>query len=98
MKSRIAILPFAAACVAFTQMLVANLGDLSPWRGGGFGMFASTDSPTNRRLLIRATDEAGSEYEVQFASERLAGDLAARPRGGAVTFPAKSRVGGMRRA
>ena len=29
--------------IASAQMLLARTSDLSPWKGGGFGMFASVD-------------------------------------------------------
>ena len=36
--------------VALLQILAATRGTLSPWLGGGFGMFSTTDSPTRRHL------------------------------------------------
>ena len=36
--------------VASAQILAAKTGVLSPWLGGGFGMFATTDSPSRRHL------------------------------------------------
>lgn len=36
--------------VASVQIVLACTAHLSPWSGGGFGMFASTDSPARRHL------------------------------------------------
>ena len=38
--------------VASTQMLLARTADLSPWKGGGFGMFASIDGAPFRWVRI----------------------------------------------
>ena len=35
---------------AANQLRLARFESLSPWSGGGFGMFSSTDSPGNRHL------------------------------------------------
>ena len=45
-------------CVAVNQaQLVFNEG-LSPWSGGGFGMFSTTDAATDRHLHIYETSPA----------------------------------------
>lgn len=36
--------------VACTQLWVAHVTNLSPWAGGGFGMFSTTDVRGNRHL------------------------------------------------
>ena len=38
--------------VAFHQLAATVYGDLSPWLGGGFGMFSTLDTPGNRVLSI----------------------------------------------
>ena len=42
--------------VAITQVLLVKIADLSPWKGGGFGMFATTDGTAFRyvRLFVDA--------------------------------------------
>lgn len=42
--------------VAITQVVLARVADLSPWKGGGFGMFATTDGTAFRyvRLFVDA--------------------------------------------
>ena len=46
--------------VASAQMVLARTGDLSPWKGGGFGMFASVDGLPFRwvRLYVFAPDRS----------------------------------------
>jgi hypothetical protein len=49
--SRLARLPpLLLAAVALQQIWLARTAELSPWLGGGFGMFASTDSAAQRHL------------------------------------------------
>lgn len=43
--------------VATAQIVAAKTGPLSPWLGGGFGMFATTDSPSRRHLHAVALRE-----------------------------------------
>jgi hypothetical protein len=43
-----AILPVAAAA----QLAIARTADLSPWKGGGFGMFSTTDDAGRRRVRV----------------------------------------------
>jgi hypothetical protein len=38
--------------VALNQFRLVATESLSPWSGGGFGMFASTDSPGSRHLHV----------------------------------------------
>src|SRR5262245_2192837 len=42
--------------VAVTQVVLARVADLSPWKGGGFGMFATNDGAAFRyvRLFVDA--------------------------------------------
>ena len=46
--------------VASAQMVLARTADLSPWKGGGFGMFASVDGLPFRwvRLYVFAPDRS----------------------------------------
>jgi hypothetical protein len=46
--------------VASTQMVLARTTGLSPWKGGGFGMFASVDGTPFRwaRLYVFAADRS----------------------------------------
>jgi hypothetical protein len=46
--------------VAITQVLLAKTANLSPWKGGGFGMFATTDGTASRyvRLFVDAPERS----------------------------------------
>ena len=46
------------------HFVLVQTGNLSPWLGGGFGMFASTDVPHSRLLVVTAVNENGDEYTV----------------------------------
>jgi hypothetical protein len=49
--ARLRVLPaLLLVAVAAIQIPAAKLGVLSPWLGGGFGMFSTTDSPARRHL------------------------------------------------
>jgi hypothetical protein len=37
-------------CVALNQLRLVFTQELSPWSGGGFGMFSTTDAATDRHL------------------------------------------------
>ena len=44
------IAPAALVAVALTQFYLAHAHGLTPWKGGGFGMFSTVDSPSARFL------------------------------------------------
>ena len=46
------------ATVAMNQLRLAHTESLSPWSGGGFGMFSTTDSPDNRHLHAVVQNES----------------------------------------
>ena len=59
--------------VASTQIVLARTADLSPWKGGGFGMFATSDGTSTRfvRLYVRGPDRS-EEIAMQPSFERAA--------------------------
>jgi hypothetical protein len=61
------------AAVAVTQIVLAHTTDLSPWKGGGFGMFATIDGTAARhvRLFVRAPDRS-EELAIQPSFENAA--------------------------
>jgi len=73
------------ALVAAHQIRLARTGPLSPWKGGGFGMFSTTDSPASRHLRVVVYGEGGAR-ELAVPS-RLA-KLAAKT----VTLPDATRL------
>ena len=60
----LACLPVALlVLVALNQVYLAHTSHLSPWKGGGFGMFSTTDGGPNRHLRIFLTGSF-SRHEV----------------------------------
>ena len=47
--------------VAVTQVVLVRAADLSPWKGGGFGMFATTDGTAFRYVRLFADAPGRSE-------------------------------------
>ena len=72
--------------VAANQFRLALTEDVSPWSGGGFGMFSSTDAPNNRHLHAFVQNE-GIRREVAVPA-RL--EVAVRR---ATTLPTRQRLG-----
>ena len=64
--------PVLLVIVAVSQIVVARTADLTPWKGGGFGMFATLDHGAYRGvdIVVDAPDR----------SESLAGTTVARNR------------------
>lgn len=67
MPKRFVILvpPLLLVVVALNQFRLFATESLSPWSGGGFGMFASTDSPGSRHLHVYVHNE-GARKEISF--------------------------------
>ena len=61
-KLLVLLTPLLLVIVALTQIVRAYTIDQSPWKGGGFGMFASVDSPGNRELRAYLVT---SDYEIE---------------------------------
>jgi hypothetical protein len=59
--------------VAFVQIVLTRTADLSPWKGGGFGMFAATDGGAFRRARIFVeAPERSEELEIPASLELAA--------------------------
>ncbi len=61
--------------VAVTQVVLARVADLSPWKGGGFGMFATNDGAAFRyvRLFVDApgrSEETNVTESLEMAAVR----------------------------
>jgi hypothetical protein len=76
----IAIPPLLLLTVAAAQMTLARAALLSPWKGGGFGMFATIDGLPFRQ--VRLFVDAGERSEQLAIPESLAIEAAK-----AATFP-----------
>lgn len=61
-------IPALLALVAVCQMSFGLWGALTPWKGGGFGMFASLDRPLHRYFSVTATSADGRQYAVDLRS------------------------------
>ncbi len=57
--------PTLLVIVALSQLALVQLTEFSPWKGGGFGMFSSTDHGPARTVRVFALDETGSERRLQ---------------------------------
>ena len=59
--------------VACAQIALAHAAQLSPWKGGGFGMFATIDGTASRsvRVYVRAPDRS-EEIAMQPSFEHAA--------------------------
>ena len=56
------LLPVAVlVAVAIAQVTLARTAGLSPWKGGGFGMFSTTDDAGRRRVRVYVTAPERSE-------------------------------------
>jgi hypothetical protein len=58
------IVPLILVTIACMQIGTARFGTLTPWKGGGFGMFASVDRPENRYLALIGTAADGAHYRI----------------------------------
>ena len=96
--------PAAAILVAICQMSMALGGTLTPWKGGGFGMFASLDTPPNRKIVVWARDRNDLEYRVTvpfgrwpgFPSRAFAAQLEAMPTDAQLRVLARAVLSGSR--
>ena len=77
--------PALLVLVAANQFRLAHTEDISPWSGGGFGMFSSTDAPNNRHLHAFVQNE-GIRREVAIPAEL---EVAVRR---ATTLPTRRRL------
>jgi hypothetical protein len=78
-----ALLPVALLMtVAVVQVTLATTAGLTPWKGGGFGMFSTTDDGGRRyvRIFVSATDRS-EELAITPSLEDAARKAAALPRG-----------------
>jgi hypothetical protein len=59
-----AVFPATLVVVASIQVTLAQHADLVPWKGGGFGMFSTVDSPFLRVLNVSLQTSEGRELPV----------------------------------
>jgi hypothetical protein len=72
--------PVLLIMVACLQLYFAHFHHLTPWKGGGFGMFSTIDSQKNRFLrCYLITDEGDIPVEVPRTMTRLADQIRSLP-------------------
>jgi hypothetical protein len=54
------VAPALLCAVALIQIVVARTTRLTAWKGGGFGMFSTVDSPSARFIRIELTTDHGA--------------------------------------
>lgn len=77
------LVPLIMVAIALFQLYLAHTADLSPWKGGGFGMFSSVDSPSMRVLSAVALDQSNHPLILDLADAldgRLYQGMRALPR------------------
>jgi hypothetical protein len=76
-----AVLPaLLLVAVALHQIYLVRTADLTPWKGGGFGMFASTDGLPQRTVLVFASaSERSEELTIPDELKSVAAKAAALP-------------------
>jgi len=77
--------PALLVAVAITQPVLVHRAHLTPWKGGGFGMFASTDGAAFRRVRM-IVDRGGRSEEVESSPSLDTLELQAR------LFPSDRRL------
>jgi hypothetical protein len=89
-----ATLPVALlVAVACAQVTLANTAGLSPWKGGGFGMFSTTDDAGRRsvRVFVSAA-ERSEEIAISRSLEDVARRAAVLPTDAALSHLARRVV------
>ena len=61
-------LPLLLTSVACRQIVLVHTAGLSPWHGGGFGMFASLDRDERRILMTTVQDCDGRQWSLDLAA------------------------------
>jgi hypothetical protein len=84
-------LPVVLIVVALTQITLAHTRDLTPWKGGGFGMFASVDLLSYRPVQAEFVTDAGP-VPIDVHDFRDAGDLARKHYTNARGLPDERRL------
>ncbi len=57
------VAPVILTVVALGHQVLTATHDLNPWKGGGFGMFATVDSPGTRTIYTLVTRQDGSVFD-----------------------------------
>ncbi len=60
--------PLLLISVALRQIILVYTVGLTPWKGGGFGMFSSVDKARSRLIVVRAITSTGQPIKIEFNS------------------------------
>lgn len=60
------LIPILMGIIAINQIRMAHFDLLSPWMGGGFGMFAANNAPNVRILVVRGFTGEGDGKLLEF--------------------------------
>lgn len=71
--------PFILVVIALNQIYLAQVKGLTPWKGGGFGMFSTIDSTGARNLQIFLDTESDT-FKVNIPADPKISKLAERAR------------------
>jgi hypothetical protein len=72
--------PLLLAVIALGQIGLARAVDLTPWKGGGFGMFSTLDHGAHRGVLVLVEAPGRSEWvDITASLESAAARAAACP-------------------
>ncbi len=72
-RCRVWLPAFLLVGTAITQIVLAKNFDLSPWKGGGFGMFATLDGTAFRHIRIFVeSPQRSEELAIAPSQQRLA--------------------------
>ena len=79
--------------VAALQLTLARTAGLSPWKGGGFGMFSTTDDAGRRRVRVFVSaSERSEELSIPPSLQDLASRAAVLPTDAALSRLARGVV------
>jgi hypothetical protein len=59
------LVPIFMSLIFLLQLGLSHIGNLSPWKGGGFGMFSSIDSPGMRVVHCEGVDTEGKPVQIR---------------------------------
>lgn len=81
--------------VALIQIALVYTGDLTAWKGGGFGMFSTLDYGTNRRFFAEGLDSSGKAVQVNLfaGDQRRHAQLRVKPDRAAIERLARDILG-----
>ena len=86
-----AVAPLALLAVAGWHVGLRASSDLTPWKGGGFGMFSTVDSPGTRLVRVEVTSPLGrTPVAVPAHLRDLAGAVRAAPSDGRMSALAQA--------